>query len=252
VVGNPIKVVVVDDESLGRRLLKALIDIHESLRWVGEADSVESGAAIVQREKPDAIFLDIHMPEADGFDLLHRLVAPPKVVFVTASPTHAVQAFEVAAVDYLLKPVLPKRFAATVQRLERVISQDHSPAIRHEITDSLCLRTTERTVVVPLQQIIALQAEGDFTRIFAAGEDPILICRSLGEYEEILPMPPFLRLDRSMVVNTIRIQQVERLSRGSGRVWLRGLDDALETGRTANERLREAMKTSLPVGNVFD
>ncbi len=126
-----------------------------------------------------------------------------------------------------------------------MLSQDKVPPVKHDAGDSICLRTTERTVIMPLERIIALQAEGDFTRIYVDGDVPILICRSLGEYEDILPMPPFLRLDRSLVVNTKRIKQVERLSRGSGRIWLNGLEDALVTGRTANERLREAIKAAV-------
>ena len=118
-----LRVAVIDDEPLARQAIRYLLAVHPRLKVVGEADSKESALTLIQKEKPDGIFLDVHMPGGTGFDMLQALDAPPKVVMVTAHAEHAIQAFDIEAVDYLLKPVTPARFAQAVQRLQAAGAQ---------------------------------------------------------------------------------------------------------------------------------
>lgn len=238
-----IRVVVVDDMKVERLVLKALIRSHEIFDIVGEAGNALDAVKIIQREKPDVVFLDVHMPGGDGFQLLELLTIRPRIVFVSASPNYAVQAFGVEAVDYLLKPVSPERFTATVERLRRAVLTHRRDAVPLEDNDRICLRTTERTHIVPVQSIVALEADGDFTRtIISDDPQPILACKRLGDLEAMLPSESFLRLDRSLVVNQRWITRLERVSRNEARLWMKGMRRPLHLGRTASERLRGEMK----------
>lgn len=242
-VKSRIRVVVVDDMKVERLMLKNHIQAHEALQLAGEAENAAEGAEKIRTEKPDVVFLDVHMPEGDGFELLQSLEAPPRVVFVSASPGYAVQAFGVDAVDYLLKPVSPERFAATVARLKRAVFHEHSAQVRFNPQDRICLRTTERTHILPVQSIVALEADGDFTRAIVAEEpQPILVCRRLGDLDALLPKGSFLRVDRSLIVNLKWITRLERVSRNESQLWMKGLRRPLELGRTATERLRGEIK----------
>jgi two-component system LytT family response regulator len=206
----------------------------------GEAESIEEAVEIIPLVRPQALFLDIRMPHGDGFALLPRLPAPLPVVFVTAHSEFAAQAFEVQAVDYLLKPVRPARLAEAVARLQSALGRGgEEPAYGEE--DRICLRTPERTLVTRAEDIVLLQAEGDFTRVTVEQEHPLLICQTLGIFERTLPSPPLVRLDRSLMINIERVETIEVSPTRGARVTLRGLEPPVELGRTALRRLREAI-----------
>jgi two-component system LytT family response regulator len=238
-----LRVALIDDEGLARQGLRHLLAAHPNFHIIGEADSMETALDLVRREMPDAIFLDVRMPGASGFDLLKALVHPPRVVMVTAHSEHAIQAFEIEAVDYLLKPVSPSRFAQAIRRIEAACSEKiGDPDVpTHTNDDRICLRTPQRTIVVPFRFIPALIADGDFTRIHFTEAPPLMICQSLGDYEKLLPSPPFVRIDRSQIVNLETIIRLDRKSRDSARLVLEGLSEGLELGRTAQQRLRDCL-----------
>lgn len=236
-----IRVMVVDDVEVERRLLRGCIGAHRDLELIGEAATVEDALEAIPRLRPDAVFLDVQIGESDGFWLLRGLNWRPWVVFVSAWPHYALDAFAVEAVDYLLKPVTPARFAATVQRLVRMQDGEGGAAVPLGAGDQVCLASTTSSQVVPMAMIRALVADGDFTRALLAGTPEVLVCRRLGSFEEALPKPPFVRLDRSLIVNLPCIDRLERHGRNDARLWMRGLRQPLEIGRTAIERLRSVM-----------
>ena len=241
-----LRVAVIDDERLARQGIRHLLAAHPRLQVVGEADSKESALALIQQEKPDGIFLDVHMPGGTGFDLLRSLDAPPKAVMVTAHAEHAIQAFDIEAVDYLLKPVTPARFAQAVQRLQAACAQaptpNPEPAFSPE--DHICLRTPHRTITVPVRDLLVLQAEGDFTRIYLKNATPLMICVPLGQYEKLLPSPPFARLDRSLIINLQAPLQLRRKSRDEAFLIIDKTNQEIPLGRTAQQRLRDALESS--------
>lgn len=229
---------IVDDEHLARQALRRLLAGHPDFEIVGEAEGLGDAAETIGRQQPDLVLLDIDLGGgADGFDLLARLERPPVVIFVTAHAEHAVEAFAVQAVDYLLKPVEPGRLAEALARAQR-----HRAAEAASATGGvLALRTPRRTVVARPAQIVALRADGDFTHVHVEGEAPLMMARTLAHFETLLPAPPFLRLGRSLIVNRDRIRRVETPSRETARVTLHGLDAPLDLGRAAAARLREAL-----------
>jgi len=230
-----LRVIIVDDERLAREGLRRMLGKFADVEIVGEAGRVSRAAEIIRQEKPDAVFLDIRMPGASGFDLLGNLEEKPKIVFVTAYAEHAAQAFEVQAVDYLLKPVRPDRLTEAVNRLREIGGQNEE-SVKYRRGDSICLRTPERTVIAALKDIAALEAQGDFTRFHIAEQPALLICRALGSYERTLPQPPFIRLSRSLLVNLERVAAVDH--RLEARLALRGIPETFVLGRRALARLR--------------
>ncbi len=217
-----LRVLIVDDEHLARQAMRRLLAAHP-VEIVGEADSVASALKAIERTRPQALFLDIELGGGDGFDLLAALEHPPVVVFVTAYAEHAVEAFTVNAVDYLLKPVEPERLAESLGRIERQLagaSTSSGPAPA---------------------EIAALRADGDFTHIMVADQPAVMIWRTLAHFESLLPSPPFLRLGRSLIINRDLLRDVETPSRDGARITLQGLAEPLMLGRAAATRLREAL-----------
>ena len=240
-----LRVAVIDDENLARQGLRQLLGAHPELQLIGEADSHDSALQLLRRESPDAIFLDIRMPGGTGFDLLQTLDVMPKVVIVTAHAEHASQAFDIEAVDYLLKPVRPARFAQAVRRLHASFTPALEPP-KYTLEDHICLRTPQRTVTAPIQDIVLLEADGDFTRVYLKSSPPMMICHPLRYYEKILPSPPFIRLDRSLITNLHATLSLNRKSRDVATLILEGISEEILLGRTAQKRLHGAITIKNP------
>lgn len=236
------RVLIVDDEPLARSAMRRLLAAHPTVEIVGEADGAQQAITAIERTQPQLVFLDIELGSGDGFDLLAALDRPPIVVFVTAYAEHAVEAFAVDAVDYLLKPVAPERLAESLTRVERQLAQAASAAGSGMIE----LRTPKRTVLAQPADIVALRADGDFTRVHVADQPEVMIWRTLAHFESLLPSPPFLRLGRSLIINRDRLRNIETPSRSSARVTLQGVAEALILGRTAAAKLREALADDKP------
>jgi two-component system, LytTR family, response regulator len=226
-----LRVVIVDDEPLAIRAMRRLLAAHADVSIVGTADDLPGAIAIIRGTRPDLVLLDIELGRGNGFDVLAGLDPPPRIIFVTAHARYAVEAFAVAAADYLLKPVLPERLAESLARIARA-APPRQP---------LTLRMPGRTVVVEPQAIVALTAEGDFTRVHLAGQDSLLILRTLTQFEEALPSPPFERISRSMILNLERVRHTASRGRDRAQVVLEGLEMPLPLGRVAALRLRAAL-----------
>lgn len=242
-----LRVAVIDDERLARQGIRQLLAAHPRLQLIGEADSKDSALTLIREEKPDGIFLDTRMPGGTGFELLQALDAPPKVVMVTAHAEHAIQAFDIEAVDFLLKPVKSARFAQAVQRLQTSCALGSAARTEPSFSpeDHICLRTPQRTLTVPVRNLLLLQAEGDFTRIFLKSYPPLMICTPLGQYEKLLPSPPFTRLDRSLILNLQATLNLKRKSRDEACLILEGINDEIPLGRTAQTRLLERLSSAM-------
>jgi two-component system LytT family response regulator len=229
---------IVDDEPLARGAIRRLLASHPNVEIVSEAETQPEARAAIDRTGPDLVFLDIELGgDGDGFELLAAVPHPPLVVFVTAYAEHAVEAFAVDAIDYLLKPVAPERLAESLARAERELSRPESP----RRSGVIALRTPRQTVLAAPQEIAALRADGDFTHVFVAGHPAVMIWRTLGHFESLLPSPPFLRLSRSLIINRDRLRKIETPSRAEARITLEGMSEPMMLGRTAAARLKEAL-----------
>lgn len=231
-----LRALIADDEPLARRALRRLMAARDDVEIVGEAESVAQTLELIAATRPDLLFLDIKLNGGDGFDLLAGVEAPPKVVFVTAHAEYAVDAFAVEAVDYLLKPVSPERLSAALERVHRLRAAE-----RKDTSARIELRSASRVVFSEVSDIVAVRAEGDFSHVLLSERPAVMVLRSLGQFETLLPSPPFFRLGRSIIVNRDRVQSVAARSRDEVRLTLQGLADPLVIGRAAAARLREAM-----------
>ena len=189
------KALVVDDERLARRELRRLLADHPDVSIAGEAGNVEEALALLNRQPVDLLFLDIQMPGGSGFDLLERLEQVPLVIFTTAFDEYAIRAFEVNALDYLLKPIAPERLAAALDRVRRA----PAPAPR-PLLERVFVRDGERCWLVNVADIRLLESEGNYARLYFGAHRP-LILRSLQSLEARLDPATFFRASRGHIIN---------------------------------------------------
>lgn len=216
------RAMIVDDEPLARRELRRLLAEFAWIDIVGEAANVGEAAPLIDRLLPELLFLDIQMPGGTGFDLLERLEHLPRVVFTTAYDKHAVRAFEVNALDYLLKPIEPERLAAAVARAQAAAaSAPAAVANSGTILERLFLRDGERCWFVPLREVKLFTAEGNYVRISWDKIHPLL-GRPLSSLESRLDSKRFFRANRQQIINLEYIESVDLGVNGRLHVQLRG------------------------------
>jgi two-component system LytT family response regulator len=253
----PLRVLVVDDERSARKFLRTILAAYPTITLVGEAATVDEAAALATALRPDVVLLDVQMPPASGFDLLPLLPTPaPAVIFATAHDAYAVRAFEVSAVDYLLKPFSEERLYRALQRVAATLarpgaSDDEAgraaapnpppPVVPLECEDVLILRDRDRIRRAPLVNIVAVVADAHYTQVHLAGEPALFLLRSIGTWAEQLSAPGFLRADRSLIVNLARVRGVDVHSRDLASLRMEGIERPLAIGRTALMRLRAVL-----------
>ena len=204
---------------------------------MGEAASVDEAARHLAREQPDVVFLDIQMPGESGFDLFASAPVSSRVVFVTAHDAHALRAFDVNALDYLLKPVVPARLAAKIGRLREDTGGDR-PARRFEIGDFVFLPMDGRSRFIRVNQIVARGRAGDATEVTTADGVRGRVPRSLRAWEERLPPKQFVRIHREALVNLQFVERIEEWSHEAFQVYLRGRPSPLTLSRRYASRLK--------------
>jgi len=216
------RAMIVDDEPLARRELRRLLAEFPWIDIVGEAANVGEAALLIERLLPELLFLDIQMPGGTGFDLLERLEHLPRVVFTTAYDKHAVRAFEVNALDYLLKPIEPERLAAAVARAQAATaSTPAAAATSGAILERLFLRDGDRCWFVPLREVKLFTAEGNYIRLSWDKIHPLL-GRPLSSLEPRLDSKRFFRANRQQIINLEYIESVDLGVNGRLHVQLRG------------------------------
>ncbi|MFT3829495.1 MAG: response regulator [Opitutaceae bacterium] len=220
------KALIIDDERLAREELRELLAAHPEIEIVGEAANGPEAQKRIAELQPDLLFLDIQMPEQNGFELLQSLEPPvPEVIFVTAYDKYALQAFENSALDYLVKPVEPERLARAVGRLHKVEAATGfapaAPSGALTAESQVFVREGDRCWFVALGDIVLFEAEGSSTRVFFGGHKPVLP-RALTALEARLPADRFFRINRSQIVNLKCIENIEPWFSRSLRAKLKG------------------------------
>lgn len=230
------KALLVDDERLARAGLRRLLEAHHDLTVVGEAANADEAVSQIQRLHPDVVFLDVEMPGRSGLELLEELEDLPAVIFTTAYQEYAVRAFEVSALDYLLKPIDAERLEAALDKLRKLIKpREAGPGRRQRVF----LREGERCWIVAVEEIRLLESEGNYTRVYFAENHP-LVYKSLNALEVTLDPAMFFRASRSHIVNLRDIQALEPQAEGGLVATLTG---GLRIGisRRQARKLREVM-----------
>jgi two-component system LytT family response regulator len=200
------KAMIIDDEPPARRELRRLLTDFSWVEVVGEAGNVDQAAEMVETLTPELLFLDIQMPGGTGFDLLTRLEHLPEVIFTTAYDEHAVRAFEVDALDYLLKPIDPARLAEALGRVKS--AQAARTPQPDAVLEQIFVRDGSRCWFVPLREVRLLSSEGNYIRL-SWGKSQPLLGRALAALEQRLDPNRFFRANRRQIINLDFIESVE-------------------------------------------
>jgi two-component system, LytTR family, response regulator len=205
-----LNIAIVDDARLARRELVGLLESYPAHRVVGEAANVADAIALLDEARPDLLLLDINLPDGTGFDVLERADFTPRVIFTTAYDQHALKAFEVNALDYLLKPVTAERFRLALARLASVEAEPVVPAAAPArfTGEHLFVRDGERCWFVQLRDLALLEVDGNYVTLHFRGTKALL-SRSLNYLEARLDPQQFFRANRSQVVNLHHIAQID-------------------------------------------
>lgn len=254
--GEVLRVMIVDDEALARRRLRTLLAAEAGVEIVAECQNGAEAVASIRQIKPDLVFLDVQMPELDGFDVIEAVGAKamPRVIFITAFDDYAVNAFEHGAVDYLLKPVDRNRFAKTLERARDLMRE--KPGSVNEQLDELLryvaggvfsnervgIKIGGKVLFLDVEEIFWIQARDDIARIhlidsFHDVREP------LSRLESRLPRGRFMRVHRSALVNTSKIRQVEPFDQGDQLLLLTN-GKRIPTGRSYRKAMQDFLKQS--------
>ncbi len=237
---------MIDDERLARNELKKLLAEFPELDIVGEASNANEGVEKIKSLEPDLIFLDIQMPGKTGFDLLTMLEHTPEIIFTTAYDEYAIRAFEVNALDYLLKPIEPKRLADAIYKLKEInesevapISDTSSNRSLLSEQDQVFVKDGERCWFVRLSEIRLFESVGNYAKVYFGVNKP-LILKSLNALEERLDPKVFFRANRKHIINLRSIEKVEPYFNGGLLLELKG-GDKVEVSRRQAVKFKEMM-----------
>jgi two-component system LytT family response regulator len=212
-----IKTIIVDDEQLGRSVVREYLSAHKDFRVVAECANGFDAVKAVAELRPDVMFLDIQMPKLSGFEVLELLENPPAIVFVTAHDQFALKAFDKYAVDYLLKPVGQARFDDAVRRVQERLKKSRTKNLlpmlqsvrEHQSPlERIIVKEGTRVVVIPVESIDYVEAQDDYVEIHAEGKKHLKQER-MNELEHELDGTKFVRVHRSFILNIDRIARIE-------------------------------------------
>ena len=242
-----VRTLIIDDERLARNELKKMLNEFSEIEIIDEATNAQEGIEKIELHNPDLIFLDIQMPGKTGFDMLEELDRAPKVIFTTAYDEFALKAFEVNALDYLLKPIETRRLHDAIQKLHadenRVKGQQHGEGMTVggilSEDDQVFVKDGERCWFVKLGDIRLFESVGNYAKVFFGNNKP-LILKSLNSLEERLDEKVFFRANRKHIINTRCIDKIEPYFNGGLMVDLK-VGEKIEVSRRQTVKFKEMM-----------
>lgn len=234
---NKLRTLIVDDELPAIAIVRLYLESYTFIEFVGSCSDGRSAIDLIRREKPDLVFLDIQMPEVSGFEVLRNIPASnlPYIVFTTAFDHYAIQAFEVNAIDYLLKPFTEDRFRAAILRAREVhenraaldwnqkmkaLLQETPVNVPSGFLKKLSVKVGSRIKFIPVEEVLWIGAENQYVRIYT-NKDSHLLRQSLNKLEADLSPEDFYRVHRSSIVNIHAIQQIEPYFKGDYLIYLK-------------------------------
>ncbi len=237
------KTLIIDDERLAREELKSILKDYVEINVIGEAKNGDEGIEKIKSLKPDLIFLDISMPGMTGFEMLKKLDEIPHVIFVTAYDEYAIKAFEVDALDYILKPIDTERLNEALDKLKTKDDQDfesHESSLEDRkdrklsINDRVFIKDGEKCYFVELSGVRMLESDGNYVKVYFENNRP-LILRSLNSFEERLDSEYFFRANRKFIINLEWVERIENWFNG-------GLQVELKDGEKVEISRRQAIR----------
>ena len=249
------RVIIVDDEAPARRYVQRLLQAHTDIEVTGQAASRTEAEVLIAEQQPDAVFMDIELGDGSGMTFWATLTKRPLVIFITAHPDHAWRAFDVEAVDYVLKPVSPTRFNAAIDKLRVAHGappKASAPPAKtgilppaatesHQQGKTLIFKSSGNTRVVRIDSISAAIASRDYVELKMEHQQSALVYRTLTKIAQDLPCPPFYRLSRSLLVNVDHIVRITNSKHLGSAVLFSTDPKPLEIGHIAVARLKKIL-----------
>ena len=248
--GKP-RALIIDDESLAREIIKKYIEGNGKVELLGECSNGFEGLKKINEEKPDIVFLDIQMPKINGFELLELIDDPPVVIFTTAFDQYALKAFEVNAVDYLLKPFSPERFGEALEKAfvylnEKTKQKDIIKSlIEHqnnsiEFLDRIVIKEGSKISIIPIENINWFEAQDDYVLIHSS-EGKFLKEKTMKYFEQHLNPKHFIRIHRSYIVELTKVKRIELLEKESYQIILED-KTILPMSKSGYEKLKKIIQ----------
>lgn len=206
------KALLIDDELIARTELKRLLEKYEQINIIGEAGSVDESVDVINNTKPDLLFLDIDLGTLSGFDLLEKVECNFQIIFVTAFDEYAIRAFEVNALDYLLKPVNPLRLKDSIARLGNPHAETKQLFLKP--FDKLLIKSMKASWFITVSSIESIEANGDYTIVRSASGKKGIVHQTIAKWVSRLPSEMFIQVHRSFIVNTDHIESLNRRDNG--------------------------------------
>lgn len=251
-----ITALLIDDDGNLRNGMRALLDMYApDIRIVGEADSVKAGTSAIEQHQPDVVFLDIQLGDGTGFDILEQLAQrngklKAHVVFITAHEEYAVKAFRFSALDYLLKPVDPEELRKVTEKIKKVLATNDNYAhidlllenIRKKVDKfkRIALSTSDGIHLFEVSDIIRLESQDNYTKFYIKDNKPVLIAKTLKEYEEMLAEQGFERIHQSHLINLAYLRSYIKKDGGYA---VMADNSHLPISQRKKERLQELLRT---------
>ncbi len=245
---NKIKVVLIDDENLAREIVKKYLGAYSELELLAECTNGFEGIKAINELKPDIVFLDIQMPKITGFEMLELLEEKPIIIFTTAYDQYALKAFEVSAIDYLLKPFGEDRFREAVEKaLERLKDKkpfidglnnlENTVASRNEYLERVVVKTGAKISIIPTDKLNYLEAQDDYVMLYT-DEGKFLKQKTMRFFEDHLDPAEFIRIHRSYIVKLKKVKQLELFEKESYRALLND-GKSLPVSKSGYSKLKE-------------
>ncbi|MCH2198561.1 MAG: LytTR family DNA-binding domain-containing protein [Flavobacteriales bacterium] len=242
-----ITALIVEDSRLARLELKSMLEEHDHVELIGEADNVDDALQILSEQDPDVLFLDIHMPGKDGFQLLEELEVVPHVIFTTAYDEYAIKSFEYNAFDYLLKPLKPERLGKAIEKVTQAIADEEQREVKRQeasgdhldIEKRVFVKDGDKCWLVRLGDIRMFEVYGNYSRVYFENYKP-LILRSLNQLEERLDPEVFFRANRQQIINVNSVDKVDSWFNGRLKVTMQGGAE-VEISRRQAVRFKEML-----------
>jgi two-component system LytT family response regulator len=243
---NSVTAIIIDDEVSARNTLKKFLSVYcPEVSIIAECGSVKEAMASIKKHDPEIVFLDIHLPDGDGFDVLHQLSEINfEIIFTTGFDNYAIKAIKYSAIDYLLKPLVAEELTVAVKRAIEKISENNSipappkPANHLNPMTRIAVPDAQGLKIIHLTKIVYCKAEGNYTSFVLSDQSKMLICKTLKEYEAGLPEPPFFRTHNSFLIN---LEHVKTYVKGRGGQVEMSNGEFLDVARNRKQHLLDRL-----------
>jgi len=253
---NKIRSVIVDDVDMIRMTMKKLLQNFPVIEFVGEAADYDSAKELINKTKPDLVFLDIDLNGITSLDLINEVNCNPKIIFITAHPDFALKAFELNAVDYIMKPISTDRIRKAIERItstmvaaeieanpeEPVVGFNESEEGKLEAEQLILLNFDNKMNFIKIKDIHYIEAFGNYTKIYMNDGKLSITYNSIKGWASRLPEDMFIQIHRSTMVNLTQITKIERAANDTGRLQLSGIEEPFEISRSYFYQMKKKYK----------